>query len=58
MNSVGGSSPIHEHDKAKVSATPTAPTELPRIGAAATRALADVDITRLSQLTNIVLRTC
>jgi hypothetical protein len=58
MSSVGGWSSIHEHDKAKASAALTAPDELPRIGAPATRALADIGITRLSQLTNIVLRTC
>ena len=51
MNSVGGSSPIREHDKTKASATLTTSDELPRIGAPATRALADVGITRLSQLT-------
>jgi hypothetical protein len=51
MNSVGGPSPIYEHGKTKTSATLIAPDELPRIGAPATRALADIGITRLSQLT-------
>ena len=51
MNSVGGLSPISEHDKPTASATLTAPDEPPRIGAPATRALADIGITRLSQAT-------
>ena len=51
MNSVGGSSPLNEHGKTKASAALTAPDELPGIGAPATRALAAIGITRLSQLT-------